>query len=73
MKRNRRLLLSVFAIILIVATLALPMAASAGGALQARGFMLVLPGTQQSHTLTVGRISVTVPPDAMPEIGRAHV
>lgn len=69
MKRNRRILLSVFAIILVVATLALPMAASAGGALQARGSMLVLPGTQQSHTLTVGRISVTVPPGAMPEGG----
>ena len=66
MTRNRRLLLSMMAIMLIVATLALPMTALAGRATRQQGFMFVPPFTQKSHTLTVGRISVTVPPRAMP-------
>jgi hypothetical protein len=66
MKGNRRLWLSVIAIALIVATLALPMTASAGRAIRQSGFMFVPPFARQAYTLSVGRVSVTVPPKAMP-------
>ena len=66
MKANRRLWLSVFAITLIVAMLAFPLTASAGRATRDQGLMFVPPFARQSYTLTVGRVSVTVPPRAMP-------
>lgn len=69
MVHNRRLLVSVLAIMLVLVTLALPMTASAGGAFQGYGSMYVPAGTTQSHTLIVGRVSVTIPPGAMPEGG----
>lgn len=69
MRYNRRLLVSVLAIMLVVMTLALPMTASAGGAFHGYGSLYVPAGTTESHTLIVGRVSVTVPPGAMPEGG----
>lgn len=73
MTRNRRILSSVIVIMLIVATLALPMAVSARGAVRQTGLMLVLPFTQHDHTLTVGRVSVTVPSGAMPWGGLVYL
>lgn len=69
MKFSRRLSLALIALMLVVAMLALPMTASAEGAFHGRATLDVPADLESPVTLTVGRISVTIPPGAMPEGG----
>ncbi len=66
---HRQLRLGVFVTALMVVTLILPMAASAGGDVRQTGSMVVPAGATMPYTLTVGRVSVTIPPEAMPQGG----
>ncbi len=69
MFKNRRLLWVLVSFVLVVSALLLPLTASAGRFTRERGFMFVPANATIPYTLTVGQVSVTIPPGAMPQGG----
>ncbi|MCD6519827.1 MAG: hypothetical protein J7M05_07895 [Anaerolineae bacterium] len=69
MYRHRKLLLTILLIAVLVGILAFPLSASAGRFKVERGFMFVPPNATTSYHLQVGKISVTIPPGALPRGG----
>ncbi len=59
-----------WALLLVVSLLIFPASASAGRTVVQKGSMFVPPAATETYTLTVGRVSVSIPPGAMPEGGR---
>lgn len=67
---NRKWLLAAFFIVLMIATLAMPLSAlAAPGTVREKGMIHVPAGITEPVTLQVMDISVTIPPGAMPKGG----
>jgi hypothetical protein len=69
MYKKRRLFLSLLAVAVLVATMLLPMTASAGRFTRETDWMWVPANLAQPKTLSVDGISVTIPVGAMPDGG----
>jgi len=67
--RTRRRLVAVLSVALLLGVLVMPLAASATKTSRAMGFMMVPARATQDYTLTVGDVSVTIPPGALPKGG----
>ncbi|OGO05340.1 MAG: hypothetical protein A2Y60_04110 [Chloroflexi bacterium RBG_13_54_9] len=68
-KNRKRTFVSILLVLLVVSALVLPMTASAGRFTREQGFMRVPRGATEAYTLTVGEVSVTIPPGALPKGG----
>jgi hypothetical protein len=66
---NRRLLLTLLAIMLVLGALFVPMSAYADRSLREHGSMFVPANATEPYTLTVGGIGVTIPVGALPKGG----
>ena len=69
MLKRKRVLIALATLMILAASLSLPLSASAGRAVQEHGSLFVPPDANDPCVLTVGRISVTIPPGSMPDGG----